>query len=472
MDAQAPKLDGDPGRKALKTAVVDSPPPASDDAGGERMEVDGGPVAPSQLPTHSTTSPGGSRGGEDEVIMLRERVARLEGERDATHKALEGAERQMKDRNEEVVEVASEMKFAIKMREAAELQVVKSEEDYKQLYKKYGEVKDDLEWHKRRYAEANHRIDDLERQLDRIDGGRPRKKSAQSSPATVPSSVEESTTSVIPMNKVSIAVAVRSAKGLFKEIISPSQLPVPVPSPLPWVTGPRGVPFQIADWNLAFNFIIHNEQWSIAHVLFAAYLGARNVKAEDRNDYERHIVENFVLPNWFWNGLCSYAGDKKLVTESHNIWNGLKRPVYGDPLTASAAWFMHYETPPLGCRWQDPYGSLSLRELRGGLLWEQIGYDRKRYEQTDHSARKKYEAVARALLTVLSVPHAYERDLAAEKMVVAGTPTLAHWPPDQTEGITDNHVLWPTTSSHFVAVYSTISVTTLKPDGPWTKSRS
>ncbi|KAJ7111383.1 hypothetical protein C8R44DRAFT_883188 [Mycena epipterygia] len=441
MDGKILKLDGDPGGNPLKTSVVEAPPPTPDGTGEGEMEVDGGSMTLNHRQESHFTSPRGIRGGEDELVMLRGRVARLEGELAVTSKALKSAEHRLNERNTEVVDATSEMKFTKKMRDTAELQLARSEDEYKDLCKRHIEVKEDLEWHKRRYAEANDRVADLELQLDRLDGGRPRKRSAMNSPATVPSTVDEATKSAILTEKVSIADAVRSAAGLFKEMISPSRLPVPVPSPLPWMTGVRGVPYNINDWNLAFEFIMHNEQWSIAHVLFGAYLGARNIDAANRNDYERHIVDTFILPNWFWNGLRSYAGNKKMVTESHNLWNSLKRPVYGDPMTASAAWFMHFETPPPGLRWRDSYGSLSLRELRGSLLWEQIGYDRKKHESADRGSRKKYEAVARALLTVLSVPEAYERDLAADKIVVAATLSLAHWPPEQTEGITDNMVV-------------------------------
>ncbi|KAJ7104606.1 hypothetical protein C8R44DRAFT_746291 [Mycena epipterygia] len=441
MDGKILKLDGDPGGNPLKTSVVEAPPPTPDGTGEGEVEVDGGSMTLNHRQESHFTSPRGIRGGEDELVMLRGRVARFEGELAVTSKALKSAEHRLNERNTEVVDATSEMKFAKKMRDTAELQLAKSEDEYKDLCKRHIEVKEDLEWHKHRYAEANDRIADLELQLDRLDGGRPRKRSAMNSPATVPSTVDEATKSAILTEKVSIADAVRSAAGLFKEMISPSRLPVPVPSPLPWMTGVRGVLYNMNDWNMVFDFIMHNEQWSIAHVLFGAYLGTRNIDAANCNDYECHIVDTFILPNWFWNGLRSYAGNKKMVTESHNLWNSLKRPVYGDPMTASAAWFMHFETPLPGLRWRDLYGSLSLRELRGSLLWEQIGYDRKKHESADRGSRKKYEAVARALLTVLSVPEAYERDLAADKIVVAATLSLAHWPPEQTEGITDNMVV-------------------------------
>ncbi|KAJ7125364.1 hypothetical protein C8R44DRAFT_875173 [Mycena epipterygia] len=243
----------------------------------------------------------------------------------------------------------------------------------------------------------------------------------------------------VNLTRITAAEASKSAPTYIRAMFTkPGVL---IPSPLPWKVEARGIPSSSPDWEKAFKFVLQNEQWAILHALLVTYFAAAAVDMPNRNTYERNVIANFRVPTWYWNKVRPHSIDKKRVAEVHAFWSSMMRPVYGDLPSLAAAWFQYHECPPPGVRAQDAYGTLSLRAVRGALLWERIAFDRKRNETGDRGSRKKYDAIARAVMTMLAVPNAYRRDLETDKITVAPAVKLENWPGDQTDELTDNIVV-------------------------------
>lgn len=363
-------------------------------------------------------------------------VAHLQGELGATRKALTEANERVRAREDDFVATAALKMFLERQKEAAEADLADLRSRLEAMRLERNEYAD-------KYEASAARCRELECRLDREDGNRPRKRGAPLQPKSGQNK-DACVVHVVSNNKsVKASEAILHIRGLAQQIVYPTALSELVPVPLQWEADDRGMPLKIVDFDAALGFVRTKRQSAIAHVCLAKWVEAKRTPENSRDAYQTHVLNAYTMPLWHWHQLRGYARQKERVGESHEFWETLQRPQFGDPPTLMAAFLQKTESASPGCPFLDSYGTLNLRLVRGLLFWEKVAYDRKRYASTDSmcGARQKYDAVANAVINVLVIPMAYRRDISQNAIIIAPEVKLEHWPPEACEDLTDDQVV-------------------------------
>ncbi|KAF8186834.1 hypothetical protein K438DRAFT_1765017 [Mycena galopus ATCC 62051] len=303
-----------------------------------------------------------------------------------------------------------------------------------------------LEDAKARTEQLRRTEDDLEEERRRYDDSRSRKRVATSHSNTTgdgcgPRTAGWTATSVEAQG-VSKDVTMAEATAAPTGAVARSWTNMPElsrhiahdPAMTAFVAPPQGVSWTLTTagefssldaYSEAHVYVHDNKCWGIGMVLFRTYVDARKNRDNkvELTNLQSFALGRFRMPPWMWAELTICIKDD--ATAKNNVfWQNVSHPEHTQSVRA-AAFLQQRMAGPVGCPFLDKVHTLDARLVRGYLIWSAIGPPRKKVHSPAEMAH--VVAVGRALLGVIMFPNTYEQLLAAEGITINTTSAFQTW---------------------------------------------